>query len=175
MSDDLFAGLLDVPPALVPAPEREAHGQRWIEFCRFEVLGTPKAQPRVRAFAQRIGNGYQARVFDPGTAEDWKSQVAIASRTHRPPAPLAGPVRVDVDLFFPRPKAMMRKSDPEGPVAHIAKPDRDNCEKAILDALKILGFFVDDSRVCAGEVRKYYHSKSGRPGAFIIISTLKKG
>jgi len=42
----------------------------------FFVSGDPKAQPRIRAFAI---NGH-ARVYDPGTAEGWKSLIAVAAR-----------------------------------------------------------------------------------------------
>ena len=38
--------------------------------------GIPKGQPRPRAFSR---NGH-ARVFDPGTAEGWKSAVAVAAQ-----------------------------------------------------------------------------------------------
>lgn len=132
------------------------------------VDGVPKAQPRARACRR----GAHAGVYDPGTAEGWKSIVVFAARPHRPTSPIAGPVCFSVDLFFPRPKSLCRRRDPEGPVPHTAKPDRDNCEKALLDALKQDGWFRDDSQVCDGRVRKFYHAKGGRPGAEITVQEL---
>jgi Holliday junction resolvase RusA-like endonuclease len=136
----------------------------------FTVVGEPKGQPRPRAFARKMGDKFVARVYDDGTAEKWKSDIAIAGRPHIPAAPIEGPVRLDVDFVFPRPKYLMRAKDPAGEIPHTAKPDRDNCEKALLDALKTLGFFRDDSQVCAGEVTKWYAAKNGRPGARIMIT-----
>lgn len=48
----------------------------------FFAQGLPKGQPRPRAFAMKIGNKFQARVFDSGTAENWKSRIAEAARPH---------------------------------------------------------------------------------------------
>ena len=50
----------------------------------FSVDGEPKAQPRPKAFARNFGNKWQARVYDPGTAEGWKSLIAIAVKPHLP-------------------------------------------------------------------------------------------
>lgn len=137
-------------------------------FYSFRVNGTPKAQPRARATMR----GGHAGVFDPGTAAEWKARVALAARPYRPDQPIAGPVAVTIDLFFPRPKRLCRARDPHGRIRHTAKPDRDNCEKAILDALTQDGWFRDDSQVCAGAVSKWYHEIGGRPGAVIVIEEL---
>ena len=58
----------------------------------FAVQGVPKGQPRPRAFAFKG----KARVFDPGTAEEWESRIAEAARPHLPREPLAGPVALEV-------------------------------------------------------------------------------
>jgi Holliday junction resolvase RusA-like endonuclease len=135
----------------------------------FWVPGVPKAQPRPRAFARFIGGKPTARVYDAGTAEGWKGCIAIAAQRHAPASPLRGPLFIDIDFVFPRPKSLMRRKDPDGEFWHTAKPDRDNCDKAVLDALKTLGFFVDDAQVCGGEVRKLWVSKTGSPGARVRI------
>jgi Holliday junction resolvase RusA-like endonuclease len=139
----------------------------------FDVYGIPKAQPRPRAFARKMGNKYVARVFEAGTAEEWKSLIAAAAKPHTPPTPILGPVRVDLRFFFPRPKshfltgknaAFLRD---DAPWWHTAKPDRDNLEKAVLDALTQLGgFWRDDSQVCDGWVLKQYGS---HPGVMVSI------
>jgi Holliday junction resolvase RusA-like endonuclease len=136
----------------------------------FMVHGDPKAQPRPRAFARKFANGaIAARMYDAGTAEGWKGLIALAARPHKPAAPIEGPIRVDVDFFFARPQRLLRRRDPEEPIPHDSKPDRDNLDKAVLDALTQLGFWRDDAQVCAGEVRKFYVSKTGSPHAKIRI------
>lgn len=138
--------------------------------CSFRVHGTPKGQPRPRAFAR----GGQVRVYDPGTAEGWKSCIAEAAKAKRPTTPLVGCVHVDIDWFFPRPKRLMRKADSDEPIGHDRKPDRDNLDKAVLDALTVLGFWHDDAQVSAGILRKWYCAKPGHresePGAWIHIA-----
>lgn len=135
----------------------------------FRVNGIPKAQPRPRAWARKIGKVHIARIYEDGTAEKWKADVILGGRDVKPKTPLEGPLRVEITFYLPRPKRLMRKKDPEDAVWCIAKPDRDNLEKAVLDALKTDGWFRDDCQVVSGEIRKLYHEKAGIPGAVISI------
>lgn len=141
----------------------------WTPLVSFFADGTPKAQPRPRAFARKMGATFVARVYDAGTAEGWKSEIAIAARQHRPAAPLAGALKVNLKVFLPRPKYMLTKKSPDGPIKHTAKPDVDNLSKAILDCLKTLGFFTDDAIISDHRVRKWYVARGGRTGAEIEI------
>jgi Holliday junction resolvase RusA-like endonuclease len=140
----------------------------WVQVAAFNVLGDPKPQPRPRAFSR----GGQARVYDPGTAEGWKGAIALAARSHLPVEPLQGPVRVSIELRFRRPRAHYVAGKPErglrprAPALHTGKPDRDNCEKALLDCLTQLGMWHDDGQVCGGEVSKIY---GDAPGARVVI------
>ena len=154
----------------------------------FQADGEPKAQPRPRAFAKRFGTVVTARIYTPGTAEAWKSQIAIAARPHVPKEPLLGPIRVDVTFWFPRPSNHYRTGKFAGqlkedaPRFHTVKPDRDNLDKALLDCLCLVGFFRDDSQVVGGEIWKLYVTQGSssfslsqegrRPGATIRIETL---
>jgi hypothetical protein len=65
----------------------------------FRVDGLPKGQPRPRAFARKMGDRFVARVFDAGTAEAWKSEIALAARPSLPPAPLAVPIEMRVEFI----------------------------------------------------------------------------
>ena len=137
------------------------------------VLGEPKAQPRPKAFARKFKSGQvMARVYTPGTAEEWKSQIAVAARELVPFPPLAGPLRVDIEFRFSRPKShyLTRGLRPDAPYYHTSRPDRDNLDKAVMDALTTLGFWCDDSQVCSGEVVKIYVEE--RPGAVITVTSL---
>lgn len=135
----------------------------------FRVDGIPKAQPRPRAFARRMGSKFVARVFDAGTAEGWKSSVVAAARELRPVAPLETPLEVAIGFFLPRPKSKCRRADPDGPVPCTSKPDCDNLAKAVLDALMQDGWCRDDSQVVRLVVEKNWHAKDGRPGALIVV------
>lgn len=139
----------------------------------FFAKGEPKGQPRPRAFARKMGGKYVARVFDSGTAENWKSAVARDAIHHTPPAPIEGPVAVHLSFFFPRPRSHYRTGKhshelrPDAPSFHVSKPDSDNLAKAILDCLTQLGgFWKDDSQVSHLRVTKYY---GPTPGATIHV------
>ena len=128
-----------------------------------EVQGEPKAQPRARAFAMKTKSGGTfVRMYNPGTAEAWKNSIAAAAQSLRPQQPITTPVRLDLVLRFPRPQTHYRTGRhaaelrPDAPTWHTAKPDRDNCEKAIMDCLTMLSFWKDDSQVCCGEIRKVW-------------------
>jgi Holliday junction resolvase RusA-like endonuclease len=136
----------------------------------FFVAGIPKGQPRPKAFARNMGGGkWAARVYDPGTAEHWKSQIAVAAkeatidngtRCVAGPVPtFEGPILLRVECFFPRPKSHFRSSGAlkeSAPSYVCTKPDFDNCAKAVADALTQLGFWRDDSQVCAHVFVKRY-------------------
>jgi Holliday junction resolvase RusA-like endonuclease len=145
----------------------------------FFASGEPKGQPRARAFARKFGDKFSARVYDPGTAEGWKAQVAIAAKPYLPQAPHQGPLEVNLTFFFPRPRKHFRTGKrahelrPDAPVYHIAKPDRDNSDKAVLDALTQLGMWGDDCQACAGKIRKLY-ADNGKVGCLIEIVKLEE-
>lgn len=170
MTTTLFQGPSPVPTPLPPAfqPQRQP--------IRFFAPGIPKAQPRPRAWARKMGNGQVvARMYDAGTAEAWKADVARVADCHRPPTKIEGPIRVDAVFLFPRPKYLLKKSSPPGRIRHTAKPDRDNLDKAVLDCLTTLGFWADDAQVCAGEPLKFYAAKDEQSGVHLTITLLSSG
>lgn len=140
--------------------------------------GTPKGQPRPRAFVR----GNRAAVYDPGTAEGWKSAIAVAC------AELEGemiesPLSVDLTFFMPRPKSHFKKSgqlkDSAPTYLFDKKPDADNLAKAVLDALTAIRVWKDDDQVCELTVRKYYEGDHAPrqhtpPGCVIRIAELSE-
>jgi len=141
-----------------------------------EVRGTPKGQPRPRAFSR----GGKAAVYDPGTAEGWKSCVAVAVREWAD-AKLEGALSVTLTFFMPRPKKHFTTSGQLKAGApcylYANKPDADNLAKAVLDALTALRVWGDDDQVVELIVRKYWESdRNGKqanpPGCIIRITTL---
>ena len=136
---------------------------------QFFAQGEPKGQPRPRAFSR----GGHACVYNPASAEGWKSQIAVAAKEHIPFEPIEQPVRVRMVCYFPRPKFHFRKNGElkeTAPHWHTARPDADNVFKAASDALTALGFFKDDSYISECEViKKYVAGKAYAPGAMIEI------
>lgn len=145
----------------------------------FEVFGIPKGQPRPRAFARKFGQSWQARVYDPGTAEEWKSAVAIAARPFLPSSPWSGPIELEIQFRFPRPANhhiggnRERELKAASPYWHTAKPDADNAAKGVMDALTTLGLWADDSQVAAMKVSKVYAGPNTRPGCSVIVREVK--
>ncbi len=133
------------------------------DLIQFTVHGDPKPQPRPRAFAI---NG-TVRVYDPHTAEGWKSAIADAARPHCPREPMRGPVKVRMAFTFKRPKIHFRQGKhadllrDDAPDWHTKKPDADNLAKAVLDAMTLLGFWKDDSQVAWMVVQKHYGAMGG--------------
>lgn len=141
-----------------------------MDRIEFFAPGLPKPQPRVRAFHKP---GFGVRVYTPGTAENWKSAIAMAAKPFVPASPILGPVALHLVLYLPRPQRLCRKHDPEGPIPCGQKPDFDNYAKAIADALTLIGMWLDDGQVYDGRCIKFYVAKPGHPydraGAMVRI------
>lgn len=138
----------------------------WLVVAQFIVWGVPKAQPRVK-FASR---GKFGKAYTPdGPHKAWEEMLFFQAKTHAPRSPYEGPVRVWLDLYFPRTSEYQKPCYPEHAIEYIQKPDRDNAEKKILDVFTNLGFFVDDKQVCGGAVNKWYVERGGKPRASVSI------
>lgn len=125
----------------------------------FFVRGEPKGQPRPRAFARKMGASWVARVFDAGTAEEWKSQIAMEWRRSAPPMPkLPGPLGLTLIFSMPRPKGHYGAKGLKwnAPTWHTSTPDADNLAKAVMDALTQLNIWGDDSQIVILTVGKKY-------------------
>lgn len=130
----------------------------------FFVPGEPKAQPRPRAFARKFGNKWMARVYDAGTAEGWKSLIAASAKKYIPQQPIDGAVILTILFAMPRPKYHYRSNGmlkDTAPVMHQSRPDLDNLEKAVMDALTQLGFWNDDAQVAWKHTNKVYGMIAG--------------
>jgi len=130
----------------------------------FFVQGEPKAQPRPKAFARKFGDKWMARAYDPGTAEHWKSLIALAAKPHMPATPLSGAVALELFFLFRRPQSHFRGKAKQlrhdAPNFHASKPDCDNLAKAVCDALTTLGAWEDDKQISKLNVTKKYGSES---------------
>lgn len=140
----------------------------WNLHTSFRAYGTPKGQPRVR----RSKSG---GVYTPDSAKEWKEAIQLEAniRTRLHCSRIEGAVRVDERFFFPCPARLERESALRL-IPHAAKPDRDNCDKVVLDALTQIGAFKDDAQVAAGVIEKWYARPSEEPGAEIHIYIWKE-
>lgn len=147
-----------------------------MNVLELHVTGIPKGQPRARACIR----GRHAATYNPPVADDWKAMIAASAKdaTQGASFPVfSGPTRIDVTLFFPRPKSHFNSKGEiklSSPVYHTGKPDRDNCDKAILDVLTQKGVLRDDAEVCDGKITKLYAATGQAPGARIHIISLQQ-
>jgi Holliday junction resolvase RusA-like endonuclease len=113
----------------------------------FFINGIPKPQARARTF-MRKGAKFPT-TWSPKS--DWFSVVYATALANRPKAPLDGPLCVELSLYLPKPK-----SAPKSKERPDVRPDLDNYEKAILDALTQAGIWTDDGRICELHSAKFY-------------------
>lgn len=113
----------------------------------FTVPGKPYAKKRPR-FSRRIG-----RAFDP--AENAVAEASIGNLAAKYfPAPIAGPVSVEIVATFAIPRSWpKRKAEEHLHRPHCQKPDGDNLVKAALDALNRIAW-GDDGQVYSISIRK---------------------
>lgn len=77
---------------------------------------------------------------------------------------LTGPLALECKFYLPRPKRLMRRRDPDGPIWHTGKPDLDNLYKAVMDALKGQVWHDDNQVATFGpDHGKWYAERAGRP------------
>jgi Holliday junction resolvase RusA-like endonuclease len=143
------------------------------------VPAVPVAQPRARA-GYRHGH---ISVFTPGTIGEgdnkrphpihaFKATLRLAAEQVYKGPPLEGPLRIDVLCVFPRQSKMIWKTKPMPRYRHIQKPDRDNLDKGVLDALKGT-MFIDDCQVCDGNIQKWHAAGNEQPHCRILIVQLE--
>lgn len=134
----------------------------------------PVAQPRQR---HGVINGH-VRNWTPKDhpVQAFKAalQLAIAQSPDKPPAPLQGPLFLEVYFYMPRPQSLMRKKDPPGPIPHIKKPDVDNLVKAVWDALNGL-LWRDDSQIWHIDAAKWYAGKDELPRVELAVYDMGSG
>jgi Holliday junction resolvase RusA-like endonuclease len=144
---------------------------RWapISEWSFQVNECPKAQPRASASFFRV----KPRYWTPRTADAFKQAVGAAALEEIPKErlPIRCPVSVQIVFWMPRPARLMtKKTIGHIDVPHIAKPDKDNLEKAVADALENAGVLTNDSIVFHGEQMKLYANAGEAPRAVITVS-----
>ena len=136
----------------------------------FFVPGQPQALKRHRTFRTKSG---LTGSYDP-SKED-KSDFLAMAMNNRPEKPIEGNISMGLTFVFPRPKSHYgaKGLKPSAPYYKASKPDIDNLEKFVCDALNKV-FYLDDSQVVIKRSTKRYASiqnPNDAPG--VTVSLLK--
>lgn len=96
-------------------------------------------------------------ITPPDTKEAEAAVLAAFRRAHPRHKPFTGPVLLRFTAVFETPKSFnraLREAAARGTLYAIKKPDKDNIEKLIVDALNGVAF-VDDQQVMGGGLKRY--------------------
>lgn len=119
----------------------------------FEIPGpvTGKGRPRI--------NTYTCRAYTPNKTKEYeelaKQYFVLKYPRH---IPIEGRVKVSIIAYFKIPKGTKKKNEElmlSGNISPTKKPDIDNIEKIILDAMNSLAF-KDDNQITKLEIEKVY-------------------
>lgn len=144
------------------------------------IIGIPVPQGRPRttcarcplAIAAKKGvRGYGrpfAHIYDPPNSKEWKKDVtlqaiSVKNREKWQTIEREIPVYMNITFYMPKPK-----SCPKSRIWPTVKPDLDNVEKAIKDALNGV-LYVDDAQVCEVHKKKVYCQNGQEPGVMIEL------
>ena len=145
----------------------------------FWVPGKPIAQPRPRATIR----GAHAGVYNPPTADAWKKEVQFRARgVMLGKSPTSAPLIAELVFEMPGVSKLYTKSAFSaegrkhlwnGALYHTQKPDCDNLEKAVLDALTGIVYDDDAQIFCASSTRKWcdHNIDEDLPGCRVTIRT----
>jgi len=111
---------------------------------------TPKSAPRPRV----TKNG----TYNSKDYTQWKNGLKLLANT-KFKKPLYGAIFMKIDFFYEIPKSWTIKKKAEAKW-HTSRPDIDNLQKSVLDALNGIAF-NDDSQVCLIQARKQYAQFDG--------------
>jgi Holliday junction resolvase RusA-like endonuclease len=118
----------------------------------FSVDGDPVPQPRPR-FTVRGEHGH---AYTPKDHPVHRYRTAIAAAARAAGATVhRDPVRIVIDFVFARPKSHIRKAGLAKNAPILPKPDIDNLEKAVLDALNRVAWHDDTQVACVVKEKSY--------------------
>lgn len=128
----------------------------------FSVPGEPKGKGRPRAVPRIVWkDGEPEAVVSLITPPDTKEAEAVVREAFRRAfprhKPFTGPVLLRFTAVFETPRSFnkaLREAAARGKLYAVKKPDKDNIEKLIVDALNGVAF-VDDQQVMGGGMKRY--------------------
>ena len=137
------------------------------------VPSVPVAMPRQRFRTVNTANRSFVQNYTPvkHPVQDFKATIRLAFAAAYQGSPLSGPLRCDLVFVMPRPQSMVWKTRKMPRDFHAKKPDRDNLDKAVMDALKGLAW-NDDAQICQGSIEKWIAGGDEQPHVSIRIREL---
>ena len=139
---------------------------------RFFIEGDPKPQSRPR-------KGFAGHMYSP--VSDWKKICIkkIKDVAYYFDGKYEQAIKVDLEFYFKRPKCHYRSGKfshllrDDAPKYHINKPDKDNLEKAVTDAMSDAGLIKDDCIIVSGNTGKNYCDEGDDWGCMVEIIELE--
>lgn len=118
----------------------------------FSVPGDPVPQPRPRITTR----GKHGHAYTPADHPIHAYRAAVAAAARAAGAGVHGePVQVVIDFIFKRPKSHLRKAGVKADAPRLPRPDIDNLEKAVLDALNGVAWEDDTQVACVVKEKSY--------------------
>ena len=140
----------------------------------FTIPGTPLAQPRQRHRIVKAGASTYVHNYTPEKApvNAWKCAVRFACDEAVQGLPFTGPLALVALFVMPRPAGKTRKTKPNPSYPHVGKPDLDNLEKALLDAMEGIAF-ANDSAVSQKFTRKIVAAGGEMPRTEVTLGPIE--
>ena len=121
----------------------------------------PMVPPTTTAQMHKVGvrNG-KPYFYDPPKVAEMKAKLLAGVAQHRPQKPIQTAIRLTCKWIWPGPHGQYKPT----------KPDTDNLQKALKDAMTKAGFWADDALV-ASEICEKFTGEI--PGIFVQVEALK--
>lgn len=111
-------------------------------IIKFIIPGVPVAKARARI--TKAGFAYT-----PAKTLQWENWIKFVAYKHKPKILLDCPLEIDTIFYLPKPKSRKKHKYPD------VKPDGDNLEKSIFDAMESI-MYTNDSRIVKKSFIKLY-------------------
>ena len=132
-------------------PNQSGYSNAMPEPFSMWLVGTPKAQPRGRHV-----KGHVVSTADP-FVRLWRAGIEAGVAAAGRVEPFAGAVKLTCVFTFAPPKSAPRRVG----LPHTHKPDLDNLEKSLMDALVKAGLVRDDCLFASVAAEKYWDFRAG--------------
>lgn len=121
-----------------------------------------RAMPSVNAAIAQLKADSFSVIYTPKNTVEFQNFVKSVAIENAPPNLLTGALKADYHFYLQRPQSLPAKV-----MHHTKKPDKDNLEKSVSDALEGV-IYERDAQICDGHVTKEY----GTPRVDISIEEL---
>lgn len=138
------------------------------------IPGVPIPEPRKRVKIRAIGKKLIAQVYTPKTAKvvPFKRIAALsAKQAMKRMSPLDGPLSMTVIFVMPRVRAEIWKTKPMPRLPHAKKPDIDNLQKSLFDALTGI-VWNDDAQICGLVCYKWIAAGDEEPRVVLEVERM---